>query len=102
MRRDKNIKKEKKNWNLKESMIESLQLPKDLMLGMPIVTVTGFHEAYIENYKGILEYSEEMILLQTKTCQIEIQGEKLHIMYYTNDEMKVEGMISSIQYFNYS
>ena len=69
---------------------------------MPIVTVTGFHEAYIENYKGILEYSEEMILLQTKTCQIEIQGEKLHIMYYTNEEMKVEGMISSIQYFNYS
>lgn len=35
--------------------MESLKLPKDTMLGAAIVTITGNREAFIENYKGILD-----------------------------------------------
>ena len=35
----------------KEQMVDSLKLPKDLLLGASIVTLTGNHEAWIENYK---------------------------------------------------
>lgn len=83
---------------VKEKVVDSLMLPKDLLLGAAIVTVTGQCEAYIENYKGILEYTENKIKLQTKTCCIEIEGKKLYIGYYTNDEMKITGQISSISY----
>ncbi len=40
------------------------------MLGAAIVTITGNREAFIENYKGILEYTTESIVLQGKNCKI--------------------------------
>ncbi|MDE6313001.1 MAG: YabP/YqfC family sporulation protein [Lachnospiraceae bacterium] len=83
---------------LKEELTESLRLPKDLMFGAVIVTATGDREIYIENYKGLLEYSDDKIKLQTKTCTLTICGKNLVISYYTNDEMKIIGCIGCIRY----
>ena len=55
-------------------MVESLKLPKDSMLGASIITVTGNTDIFIENYKGILQYTNEVILLQGKNCKIELKG----------------------------
>lgn len=78
--------------------MESLKLPKDTMLGAAIVTVTGNREAYIENYKGILEYSTESIVLQGKNCKISFEGKRLSIDYYTNEDMKISGSIDTVRY----
>ena len=78
--------------------MESLKLPKDTMLGASIVTLTRNREAFIENYKGILEYTNEKIRLQTKGCQVEVCGKCLLVEYYTNDEMKITGSIHQIVY----
>lgn len=79
-------------------MVESLELPKDLMYGASIVTITGRREVLIENYKGILEYNEEYIRVQAKNVKITIFGKQLTIEYYTNEDMKVVGYIKSIEY----
>lgn len=84
----------------KELMVESLKLPKDSMLGASIVTVTGNSEAFVENYRGIIEYNGEVILLQGKTCKIEIIGKRLSIVYYTNEDMKISGQIEQIRYLS--
>lgn len=77
-------------------MVESLKLPRDSVLGDSIITVTGNKDILIENYKGILQYSDELILLQGKNCKIELKGKRLNIVYYTNEDMKISGMIASI------
>ncbi len=79
-------------------MVESLKLPKDSLLGASIVTITGNSEVFVENYKGILEYSSENILLQGKNCKIELTGKRLNIVYYTNEDMKISGKISAVRY----
>ena len=91
----------KKNTTLKqkkESLVESLKLPKDICLGAMKVTLTGNYEAWIENYRGILEYTEEQILLQGKTCQVCFEGTRLSIDYYTNEDMKISGCIAGVRY----
>ena len=82
----------------KEAIIESLSLPKDVCLGALRVTMTGNHEAWIENYRGILEYTGNVILLQAKTCQVCFEGSRLTIDYYTNEDMKISGCINCVKY----
>lgn len=84
--------------SLREKMVTNLELPKDLMLGASVLTVTGRKEAIISNYKGILEYEDSFIRVQTKNCRIRISGAHLAIDYYTNEEMKITGYIETIQY----
>jgi sporulation protein YqfC len=82
----------------RELIVESLKLPKDTMLGASIVTMTGNAEAFIENYKGILEYTREQIVLQGKNSRICFEGKELTIVYYTNEDMKIKGRIDSVRY----
>ncbi len=91
-------KSDKEKKPLRAAVVDSLQLPKDLVYGAAVLTVTGRNEAYVENYKGIMEYTDTKIRLQTKTCQLEIIGTELYIAYYTNDEMKITGQIQDIHY----
>ena len=82
----------------KEAIIDSLSLPKDILLGALRVTLTGSQEAWVENYKGILEYTECQILLQGKNCQVCFEGQRLSIEYYTNEDMKISGCIRCVRY----
>lgn len=82
----------------KEALVESLKLPRDVCLGAMRVTLTGNREAWIENYRGLLEYSECNIVLQGKSCQVCLEGRKLVIDYYTNEDMKICGYITCVRY----
>ncbi len=82
----------------KAKLLESLQLPRDVCMGALRVTLTGSTEAWVENYRGLLEYSEQSILLQGKTCQVRFEGTGLTIDYYTNEDMKISGCIQNVRY----
>ena len=82
----------------KEMILDSQKLQKDICMGARKVTMTGNREAWIENYRGILEYTEQMILLQGKTCQACFEGTGLSIDYYTNEDMKISGCICCVRY----
>ena len=84
--------------NVKSNIVESLELPIDIMYGAVIITAMGRNQVLVENYKGIIEYTQEKIRLQTKTCQVTIQGKRLIVDYYTNEEMKITGYIQGILY----
>lgn len=90
--------KKKEKTPKKEIFMESLQLPKDICMGALRVTMTGNTEAWIENYKGILEYTEHTILLQAKSCQVCFEGTRLSVDYYTNEDMKISGCICNVRY----
>ena len=79
-------------------IVEAAGLPKDCIFGSVIVTVTGQNEAYVENYKGIIEYTSEKIKLLAKDCHVTFTGFRLTITYYTNDEMKISGYITGVSY----
>lgn len=90
------IKKELQKESKKDLLVESLKLPKDMMMGRFMLSMTGNREAFIENYRGILEYTDKVILLQTKQGQVKFEGTNLVIEYYTNEDMKISGNIASV------
>ena len=52
----------------------------------------------LSKYRGITEYTDVLIRIQTKIGQIRITGKKLKVEYYTNDDMKLTGQIETIEY----
>ena len=79
-------------------MVEALKMPKDLVYGDVLIQISGRHEAYIENYKSIMVYTDCKIRLQTKSGKLLITGKRLHIEYYTGDEMKITGYLTDFKY----
>ena len=84
--------------SLKKKMACTTNLPKDVIFGVPIITMTGQLEVCVENYKGIREYTDTLIRIRSKVGQIRVTGRNMQIEYYTNDEMKITGQIKSVEY----
>ena len=82
----------------KEKAAEMSGVPKDVAMGLPILTITGTNDLCVENYRGMTEYTDQIIRLQSKSGQTKITGKKLEVIYYTNDEMKIHGHIRTIEY----
>ena len=82
----------------KEKVADLLTIPKDILLGCSILSAIGNREIRIENYKGIIEYNEDIIYLQGKHEKILIEGKSLSIDYYSNEDMRIVGSIKTIKY----
>lgn len=79
-------------------IIENIGIPKDVTMGLPVLHMVGSIELCIGNYRGILEYEDSLIRIQTKAGQIHVIGSRLKIEYYTNEEMKICGSIQTISF----
>ena len=75
-----------------------LELPKEVYSNEPKVVITGFDELIIENFKGILEYEEFFVRINTYIGIININGYNLNLENMTNDDLKVKGKIESIEF----
>lgn len=79
-----------------EKVVEITSAPPDVLLGLPILTLTGKQLVSIENYRGLIEYTDSLIRVQTKQGEIKIIGSSLFVQSYTADEMHITGQIQEI------
>ncbi|MBT9779599.1 sporulation protein [Clostridium sp. MCC353] len=84
--------------NSKIAVATALNLPKDVVLGEVLISFVGRHCVVIENYRKILIYTDTLVKLQAKNCKVVINGKRLMIEYYTDDEMKITGLLQSVEF----
>ena len=84
----------KKKTNKIEKMLE---LPEEIYSDNPKITITGFNEIILENYKGILEYEKCFASISTYIGVININGNNINLEKMTNDDIKITGKIESIE-----
>ena len=75
-----------------------LDLPQDLLHDMPRITLIGNKELYIENHRGVLHFSSDLLKLALSKGSLEISGKGLEIRSILGQEMAVEGIIGEIRY----
>jgi len=75
-----------------------LEIPKEISSTEPKITIMGFNEMLIENYKGILEYQEFFIRISTYTGIININGFNLNLTEMTSDDIMITGKIENIDF----
>lgn len=100
-RRKKTIKKNstEAGIGLKEKITEVLELPKEIVLNVPRLTMIGMSNLIIENYKGIMEYDNNRIRLNTSLGVLKITGQRLVIREITSEDIMVDGDIQGIEFF---
>ncbi len=81
-----------------KKLIETLDLPQDIFLGIPILSLCGNKELYISNHRGILSYGQEEMIILAKEYQIRVKGKALNIVSYTKEDLTIQGYILSLEF----
>lgn len=75
-----------------------LEMPPEVVSDIPKISILGFDEVIIENYKNIMEYENFYIKINTHIGIININGLNLSLMQMNQDDMKITGKIDSIDF----
>lgn len=75
-----------------------LEIPQEVSSNIPKITVLGFEQMMIENYKAILEYQDFYIRLSTEIGILNINGFDLHLKEMTTDDLQITGKIDSFDF----
>ncbi|MED4288982.1 sporulation protein YqfC [Priestia megaterium] len=89
-----------KKWRhqMKRWMTKTIELPADVLMDLPRITLVGQIHIYIENHKGLLAFSDTEIRVLLKQGQMLIRGEGLVIKVILPEELVLEGKINQVLY----
>lgn len=88
----------KKNKSIQSRINRLLEIPQEISTNLPKITVIGFKQMLIENYKGILEYQDFYIRISTHIGILNINGYDLYLEEMTTDDLLVTGKIESLDF----
>ena len=83
---------------LKEKIADAVDISKNIMLGMPLVTMVGDRELTIENYAGIIEYGDEIIRIKCKAVNVSITGKNMELKTMTEEFLYITGRFKCFSY----
>lgn len=75
-----------------------LEIPREVISDTPKITITGFDEILIENFKGILEYEDFFARISTNIGNININGFNLKLNQMTDNDILVTGKIENLDF----
>ena len=81
----------------KKKIDKLLEIPQEVYTNTPKITITGFNEIILENYKGILEYEEFFASISTYIGVVNINGYNINLEKMTKDDIKITGKIESVE-----
>jgi len=83
---------------IKENVSEFLELPKDIVMDLPRITLIGNLQLFVENHKGIVEYSDSRIRINTKSGTLKVTGKNFFIKTIVTEEVIIYGDIESVEF----
>lgn len=92
---------EKRTEIIKKGIADLLELPRDIVLDLPKVTLIGNLQLYIENHKGIIEYSTGIVRINTKSGILVVTGSDLTIRTIVVEEIILVGRIDKVEFLQW-
>lgn len=84
----------------KRQFSDYLELPGDIMLDLPKIVLVGNLQVFIENHRGIQEYTPQLVRVVVNEKVVEVTGENLTLRNILPDEICVEGRIDTLTFYN--
>ena len=81
-----------------DKIVNILDIPREVTTNTPKIVITGFDEILIENYKGILEYEDFFVRINTHIGIININGFNLKLNQMSDDDILISGKIENLDF----
>jgi len=75
-----------------------LEIPQDIVMDLPRITMLGNKQLLIENHKGIIEYTPSMIRIKLNQGELVIGGTDLTLGNLQIEQILVEGTVGELKY----
>ncbi len=85
---------------IKKWVTEQMQLPADVTMDLPRITMIGQLHIYIENHRGVLQFSNKELRLLLKEGQLLVTGDQFVLKTILPEELLLEGRIDKVMFIN--
>ncbi len=90
----------RKGDNFKQLFTNFFDLPRDVVLNLPRIIVIGNNQFYIENHRGVMEYSDHLIRVRITGGELQVAGSELIIRNVYQEEIIIEGQIQRVEFLD--
>lgn len=81
----------------REQAAEALDLPGDVLAGLPRMELIGSGEFWMEGHRGILSYGEEEIHISGGKIVVCLRGKSLELRAMNANSLCITGLISGLE-----
>jgi YabP family. len=78
-------------------MADILDIPLDTVIDWPRMTLSGNKNLTVMNHRGIIEYDQSLVRINTRFGELKISGTGLTLISALKDEVIVEGKINQLE-----
>ncbi len=86
----------KRTRQLLERAAQRLDLPAEVLAGLPRVELVGFGQLTVEHHRGILEYTDEAVTVAVPDGRVRVTGRRLTIHLMNHDYVMVRGALEHV------
>ena len=84
--------------NIGETLADAFDLPKELIIDIPKITLIGNREMAIESHKGIIQYTNEKIRISVAGGEVIVSGKELFINSILLEEIVIYGEFHQVTF----
>ena len=79
-------------------LAETFQMPRDIVLNLPRISLVGNLQMTVENFQGIVEYTKERVRVALVRGQLVVVGRELSISYVHSEDILITGLIDRVEF----
>lgn len=84
--------------DFRQRLAEIFDLPQEVILDLPLISIVGNLNLKVENHRGIIKYTPELVKLRIKRGQLIIEGRQLNIKQIKKEKVVVVGKIDNLSF----
>lgn len=82
---------------LRSRLAELLDMPRDVVLNLPRISVVGDLQVLVQNHRGVKEYTPDRVIIGMENGLIVISGRELVISNIHVEEITITGRLDGVQ-----
>lgn len=83
---------------MKAIISDMFELPREVIMDLPRLTLAGNVQVYLENHRGVIAYNEALVRIGVSNGEIIIRGQELQIKNLAAEELLIKGLIEGVEY----